>query len=303
MNTETVETKPKKMPAVVYGLSRTEYDLINRISWSKLKIIGKSPAHYRHALLQPEPERSDALILGNATHVSVFEPEEFSSRFAIWREGRRAGKEWEAFKKSNAGRDILTEDQALEVHAIAKAVRDDAPASKYVSGGRAEVSITWTQTLPEFAGMPEMVAECKGRLDFVADCGVLIDLKTARDGSPVGFGRQAATLSYLGQVSWYRDGYEAATGQRLPFKFIVAEKGAPHVVTVVNVPEELLALGRDHHEYGYRTLLRRLALCRAESRYPGYATTEVDLVLPKWALPQDENMDASDLDFGEDHAD
>lgn len=279
----------KLMPAVIHGLTRTEYDLISRTSWSKLKIMGKSPAHYRHALLQPEGERTDALIVGNATHVSVFEPEEFSSRFAVWREGRRAGKDWEAFKKKNAGRDILTEAQALEVHAIAKAVRDDATAGKYVSGGRAEVSLTWTQTLPEFAGMPETVVESKARLDFVG-ADFISDLKTARDASPSRFGSQAWNLDYLGQAAWYVDGYKAATGRELPFFMVAVEKCAPFVTQVYEVTPHLLDMGRER----YRDLLGRWAFCKSEGRWPGYVDGVSELQLPTWAQDNLEDDDLSD---------
>lgn len=292
MNAESIATPAKRMPAVIYGLTRTEYDLINRISWSKLKIMGKSPAHYRHALLQPEGERTDALIVGNATHVSVFEPEDFASRFAVWREGRRAGKEWEAFKKKNAGRDILTEAQALEVHAIAKAVRDDATASKYVSGGRAEVSLTWTQTLPEFAGMPETVVESKARLDFIG-ADFISDLKTARDASPSRFGSQAWNLDYLGQASWYVDGYKAVTGRELPFFMVVVEKTPPFVTQVYEVTAPLLEMGRER----YRDLLGRWAFCKSEGRWPGYVDGLSELQLPKWAGGFDDEEDLTGMDL------
>lgn len=300
MNAETIEAPKSKrlMPAVIHGLSRAEYDLIDKLNWSKLKVLARSPAHYLHALTEPKEEKTDALIEGNATHVSVFEPEDFSRRFAVWREGKRSGKEWQAFKKSNAGRDILTEKQALKVHALSRAVRSDATAARHVSGGRAEVSITWTHALPEFAGMPEMRIESKARLDFVADCGVLVDLKTAQDGSPEAFARQVVNLSYLGQASWYRDGYEAATGRRLPFVFVVVEKTAPHVVTTIRVPERLMELGRNHPKYGYRTLLQRWAFCRSTSKWPGYSPDggELELTLPHWADP-DSGEDAAGLDL------
>lgn len=289
----------KPMPLVIYDLSRREYDEIDRMNWSRLKVLGRSPAHFLHQLTAEEEEQSDALVVGDALHVSVFEPESFARRFAIWNGGRRFGKEWETFCDANKSRSILTTQQAEQVRTIAKAVRSDATAQKYVTGGRGEVTIQWSQTLPAFAGMPETRIDCKARIDFIANAGALVDLKSTKDASPDAFGRQAWTLGYFAQCAWYRDGYEAATGQRLPFKLVAVEKNEPFVVQVYNVPDAVLDLGREH----YRNLLQRYVLCRSESRWPGYAADggELELTLPKRALPFDDEEDLTGMDlvFGE----
>lgn len=282
--------KPTKPAAnVINGLPRTEYDLMPGVNWSRLKWMGKSPAHYRHNLMQPV-ERTDAMVIGNATHVAVFEPEEYRARFAIWDGGRRAGKEWDAFCAANRGRDILTQAQSTEVQIIANAVRNDPVASKYVTGGRGEVTIRWEHELADGWKTP-----AKARPDFVASIGALVDLKTTRDGSPVSFGRQVANLDYLGQCAWYADGYEIATGVRLPFWIVAADNKAPHVVQAYRVTEDQIAIGRTR----YTSLLTQLAHCLATNRWPGYVDGESDLLLPRYAYPDldDETASGSDFDF------
>lgn len=281
MNAEHVPMK-RPMPALIHGLPRAEYDATPGMNWSKLKILGRSPAHFRHALMQPV-ERTEAMVIGNATHVAVFEPEDFRARFAIWDGGARRGKEWTAFQKENRGRDILTQSQADEARIIANAVRNDRHAAKYVSGGRGEVTLRWHRD-----GL-----DCKARPDFVANIGAIVDLKTTKDASPAGFGKQVANLDYLSQCAWYADGYALVTGSRLPFKLIAAEKSAPHVVQVHNVTDELLALGRER----YATLLEQYAKCAADNHWPGYVDGEIDLVLPRWALPSLEEDGTDGLDF------
>lgn len=274
------------MPSIIHGLPREEYDLIDRRNWSRLKKLAKSPAHYLHSLSQKE-ERTDALVLGDATHVATFEPEAFRARFAIWEGGRRAGREWGEFCDANKLRDVLTEEQARQAQIIANTVRNHPKASKLVTGGKSEVTVLWRDE--------ETGVDCKARLDFVANCGALVDLKTTRDASPEAFGRQCVQLGYCGQVAWYADGYAAVTGEHLPFKLVSVEKDAPHVVGVYNVPDFVLELGREH----YRALLQLYVRCRDSSRWPGYGDgEEMELQLPRWALPAlDDDMDADSLDF------
>lgn len=291
-----MNAEARPMRSVYFDLSRPEYDLIDKMNWSRLKVLGRSPAHFLHSLTEPEAERTDAMVMGDALHVATFEPETFARRFAIWSGGRRFGKEWDAFCDANKARSILTEQQAQDVRTIAKAVRADATASRYVNGGRGEVTVTWSRTMPAFADMPEVRIDCKARIDFVANCGALVDLKSTKDASPDAFGRQAFSLGYYAQAAWYADGYEAATGKRLPFVLVAVEKTAPHVVQVYRVPDVVMELGREH----YRNLLQRYVMCRSESRWPGYAADggELELTLPRWAAPaEDEDAGGMDLDF------
>lgn len=294
MNAETIPVAPKRPThAVINGLPREEYDALPLMNWSRLKWMGRSPAHYRHQLMQ-KATRTDAMIVGNATHVATFEPEHFRSRFAVWEGGPRRGKEWTDFKKAHRGSEILTEPQASEAQIIANAVRNSAEAAKYVTGGRGEVTVTWSMVVEGVGSI-----DCKARLDFLAMCGAITDLKTTKDASPSAFGRQVANLDYLGQAAWYADGYRMATGDALEFVIVAAEKFAPHVVQVYRVPEALLAIGRTR----YQALLKRYAECAAASRWPGYVDGVTELVLPQWALPSlDEDVGGFDLDFTQQEA-
>ncbi len=279
-------------PAALSRISFDAYKKSEGVNWSSLKHLLKSPAHYRaHGLMKDSDTTSKKL--GRAVHLAVLEPEKFAASVVVWDGGTRRGKEWEAFKAANAGREILTEDEHADCLAIAAAVRGDVHAARYLTGGAAEQSVAWTHSVPAVAGFPAWSIGMKGRLDYAVPGLAVVDLKSTRDGSLEGFGREVWKYGYHIQCAIYVDGYAAATGETLPAVILAVESAAPHVVTVYRIPDEVLAIGRET----YRDLLSRLHLCRTEDRWPGYSDGEALLTLPRWAAPElsDTEDDAESL--------
>jgi hypothetical protein len=288
---------PKPNPAnasIHFDMPREKYDAIKRMHWSKLKALAKSAAHLRH-LMTEKDEDTEARKLGRVRHIAIFEPERFEEDVAVWEGGRRYGDEWEAFREEHEGKEIIKDEHAQEIRTLANAVRSDATAKKYVSGGRGEVTVLWTHVVPAIAGLPELRIDCKARIDFVANIGALVDVKTTRDASPEGFGRECWRYKHHVQAAMYRDAYEAATGRRLPYFLVAAESTAPYVVQVYRVPDPILEMGQQE----YRALLERYGHCRAESTWPGYFDGEGELALPRWAMPFDEDAGGMGLEFAE----
>lgn len=276
----------------VESLSRAEYDaLADRVNWSSLKHMARSPAHYRQSKATPY-EDTDAKLRGRIAHLAVLEPHRLSVETAVWDGGARRGKDWEAFKSANLGKELVTASMFAECLAMSDAVRSDATARAYLGAGLAEVSMLWAHEVRSMGGLTGYRFECKGRMDFVSEAGAIVDLKTARDASPSGFGREAARLLYHGQAAFYVDGYKSATGRELPFKIIAVEAEPPYVVQVYALTDEQLGLGREL----YRSLLDRLNLCRVERRWGGYVDGETPLALPGWMAPRDED-DVAELDL------
>lgn len=265
---------------VFSGVPWETYQKIDRVNWSSLKHLARSPAHYRAVLTTPI-EDTDAMRLGRATHLATLEPEKFAARWAVWEGGRRYGKEWDAFRKQHEGLEILKQDEHAEVLAMAEAARRDEYAGRYLRGGQAEVAVLW-----QHEGV-----DCKARLDFAADVGAIVDLKTCRDASPEAFGRSAWNLTYYGQAAFYVDGYRAATGKELPYLIVAVESAAPYVVQTYVVPERVLDRGRAL----YRELLEKLAACRRTNHWPGYGQGPMELPVPGWAQVPDEEEDISGL--------
>jgi hypothetical protein len=180
-------------------------------------VVREVPRALRHILLNP-PEDTDPKRLGRATHIAAFEPERFRNSIAMWDGPRRAGKDWEAFKQRNEGKELLTEDQHGKCMAIQKSVREDPVAKQYMQNGRGEVNLAWTTTTIESGAE----FQCKGRIDFDAQ-DAIVDLKTTRDASPDAFARQVFGLRYHTQGAWYSDAYALLTGKRKPYVIVAVE--------------------------------------------------------------------------------
>jgi hypothetical protein len=278
------------MSIIQSRVPREDYYRIEATNISRLKGLLRSPLHYQHLLVHPK--ESDALKLGIATHVTVLEPERFAQDFAIWdrrldngRAAPRNGKAWDAFRELHEGRTILTGDEAADARAIAKAVRFDETANKYLAVGDPEVTMEW-----EIDGRP-----CKGRADWLTTIDgqpVLVGLKTARDCRHMIFGAQAARLGYHLQWAWYHDGFEAITGKRPQMVEVVVESDAPHAVATYIIPNDILEQGRDE----YQRLLLTLKHCEALDEWPGPVTHEEYLTLPTWAYNRTED-DVADLEL------
>lgn len=243
-------------------MTREEYDALPASNWSRLKLIEKSPAHYKYGY----GEDSSGFALGTAAHMAILEPAKFEATYVVF-QGRRAGKAWEAFEYEAlaAGKSILNQKEYDQTIKIRDAVRGNARASRYLQGGAPEVALTWK--LGEFA--------CKGRADYIGEA--IVDLKSTKDASPRSFAYACQRYGYFGQAAWYSDGACLSTGKRRPFVFIAVESTAPYVVQVYTVPEHVLERGREQ----YLTLLGRLDYCTKNNFWGGYSEAEeMDLELP-----------------------
>lgn len=278
---------------------REQYDRIARLNISRLALIDKSPAHFQHGILDAaEGGDTDAMVQGRATHLAVFEPELFRERCVVWEGKVRNGNKWDDFRTRNADKEILTVAMHANAVAIGMAARNSPHALPYLSKGRGELTLVWTHAVKGLAAVPGYEIECKGRIDFEAelDGGTIVDLKTTADASSDGFARTAMNLHYVTKAAWYSDGYELASGgKRLPYAIVAVETKAPWAVQVYRVPEELIDLGRSK----YREWLDRYAFCRAKNHWPAYAEGPVDLTLPPWAYPSEDDPAGLGIDISQ----
>jgi PDDEXK-like domain of unknown function (DUF3799) len=264
-------------------MPREEYDAIQAISITRLKELRRSPQHYQYALAHPTD--SAAMTLGIATHTAVLEPERFIHDFAIWdrktdsgRAAPRNGKWWDAFQLEHQGKTLLTESEGLIALEIAKAVRFDAIANKYLALGDPEVSLTWMLESRPAKGRVDWLTTIEGRK-------TLVGLKTSRDCRHFAFGAQAARLGYHLQWAFYYDAFEAITGKPPHMVEIVVESEPPHAVATYLIPDDIIEQGREE----YQTLLRTLAHCEESGEWPGPVPTEEYLTLPTWAYEREED--------------
>lgn len=261
-------------PNIYYNLSAENYHKSDGISKSGLDQFRKSPAHYKH-WLTAEREETPAMRIGTLTHMSVFQPELYADRVVIAPIVDRRTKEgksiWEQFKIENEGKDIITHDEASQIHAMTQSVRQHPVVKKLLNTGAAEVSL--------FAKIDGILM--KGRLDYVTN-ETILDLKTTEDATPAGFARSVANYRYHVQAAHY-----LALGKELGmnltrFLFIAVEKEAPYAVAVYELDTADLMMAEAERQ----KQIAMLGNCIAFDSWPSYPSEIKTLSLPKWATSQ-----------------
>ncbi|WP_456392767.1 PD-(D/E)XK nuclease-like domain-containing protein [Nitratifractor sp.] len=253
-------------------MTNEEYHDAPGISSSDFRLLELSPLHLEHKELFAL--EGDALKLGTLVHALVLEPESFEERFAVETfEGCDLNKNSKAYKEARAAwlesvgdRTVVPLD--LWQKAEAMATRVLAIAGNLLSDGIAEESF--------FVDDSEFGVRRKCRPDYLRDDGVLIDLKTTRDGSPHEFAKSIAAFGYARQMAYYADTLRMAGREVSACIIVTVDTTAPFMVRVYRLDDESLESGRQN----YRRLLEEW------KRYQetGRAKVIWPIGLPAWAL-------------------
>lgn len=268
---------------LVDGLPNREYHSHDSLSASGLKILAtQTPAHYRHRM--DNPQHKGIFDVGTATHSLVLEDDHSliaSLEFDDWR--TKAAREARDAAYADGLIPLLEKD-----YLVVKAMRDSVAAHPVarlaLTGGKAEQSLFWEHDTGT-------ALRCRpDKLDLDSPIGPLVcDLKTTANADPRKFGKTAFDFGYHQQDPHYRDGVQKVTGQRPSFLFILVEKQSPFLVSVVELDEEAISLGRRMNSRAIGTYNR----CRESGEWPGYEPSD-PIRLPLWAVKMtEESLDAS----------
>jgi len=235
------------------------------ISYSRMKHMLVSPAMYQLKLQRPMQE-TDALRVGRMLHTTVLEPHLVNSEFAIWRDGRRQGGEWDLFRLTCGNKTIITEPQMACVEGMSEALMNmaDFPLDVWLSGvkgqnGGADIapalkehSLFWVD---EETGL-----QCKARPDAMtlAMNALVGDLKSARSAAVDQFVFDIFKFRYDMQAAHYLAGVKAVYGIDARFAFFAVEKEEPHVAQTFLMSPDALAHGERHRRYCLRMIKRCL---------------------------------------------
>jgi len=231
--------------------SREEYDRLEGVNHSTLKLMGKSPAHYK-AALDRKSKSTPAMRFGSIVHGTLLEPllEHYVERPAGMSFTTKEGKEW----KAKQTLPILSEDEAVDVQRIFQSVWRHDAAKNLLIKSEHEVS---AQEYYQDSGIL-----LKGRLDMLCiQDEWVIDLKTTDDASDLAFAYSCKKYGYFEQAAFYVDLVRAKK-----FFFIAVEKEAPYAVNVFECDTQAIAMGR----MIYRENLRRLKECQEANDFPAY---------------------------------
>lgn len=235
------------------------------VRFSRLKLMGKSPAHY----ITGNGEETGPMRKGSALHAFLLGQTE---KIAVYRDGVRNPKsaKWIEFRAEHAGKHLLIPSEFETADKMRQSVERHDRAMELLAGTR-ETRITWTLAGRACAGTPDVV-------QLRADGSkVLVELKTAQSSAPDLFRWQARKLAYHAQVAWYARGLEMALAYKpgpVVEQYIVAvESSAPYPVTVFRVTDALRTAG----ERQARCWLEQLLVCERTGTWPGYVDCDVDM--------------------------
>lgn len=243
------------------------------LSVSGAKLLLRAPKLFRYR--QDHPEHKDVFDFGSAAHrlvlgvgpeIKVIEADDWRTKTA--REARDEARAHGAIP-------LLAKDHR-KVQAMADELSTHTLAMRLLSEGQPEVS---AYSVDEQTGVVR-----RGRCDWLTE-SIITDFKTARSAEPNEFVRSAINYGYHMQQAWYLDLFTSLGHSAEAFAFIVQEQEPPHLVTVVELPAELVEVGRARNQRA----LERFRDCTQSGIWPGYIPDDTFARpdSPAWALRED----------------
>jgi len=239
------------------GIPEEDYHALGYVSNSYLSRLNKCPAAAKVPM-----EETPTLLLGRAVHSYVLEGDAvFFERFVVAPECDRrtiVGKEaWANFIEESDGKTPITQKDFINIYQMNESVRAHPFAAELLADGIAETTAIWKDKKTGIT--------CKCRPDWTTSEGnFLVDLKTTKDSGEYGFGKSVSTYRYFQQNSFYKKGYEIASGTKVEaFVFIAVEKEFPFRT-------EIYTLDSDYVEWGDAEVARLMQIeadCRRKGHY------------------------------------
>jgi len=265
-------------PGIYDGVPFEEYCAWGACHYSGLKLMGKTAAHARHAMMNPT-EPTDDMEIGTATHTAILEPTRFAEQYAKAPPCDRRTKIGRAlyaeFQDLHDGKKILADDDYQCAAGMLSSARTPGTLAERIlsAPGKNERSFVWID--------PDTGLPCKGRTDGMRiwERGTLVfDLKTAKSAELKAFSREVINRDYHAQASFYLDGLATLCDVQRRFAWIVLEKTPPYLTTVREPSYGMLASGRRL----YRRWLAEFKACAESGVWPGYPDRIEEIDLPSW---------------------
>ena len=260
-------------PTLIPDMTNRAYHGHQALGSTSLKTLAtRTPAHYKPE--QKNPKTPDVFNIGTAAHSLILEDD--TSQFVVVDAANWLTKDAKSAKaEALAGGLVpLLTKEFEQVKAMRDSVMRDERALVALTGHKAEQSVFWEED--------DLALKCR---PDAWQPGKLWDLKTTINADPNEFGKTAHNYGYHQSNAHYVDGVKALTGEELPFCFILVEKTAPYLVSVVELDWEAVNLGRALNDRAKRIYRE----CAATNTWPGYAPAE-PVSLPMWAVYESEDL-------------
>lgn len=279
----------------VYELIKAEdYHKLNACSSSRLGKLRRSAEHCLESM--QGHTRTDDMVLGDAGHLFILQPELVESRYIVPElccaikkgDGELCGKngvyehegEWYCGTHKpkgeliGSGRDRLTQDQCDKCVGMRdRVLRHPRARDLFETEGPRELSLVWVDKETDLL--------CKARIDkFNIATGTFVDLKTTPDARRKAFAKKIFAFSYFIQAPFYLDGGAAHGIDASNFIFVPVEKTPPFTPHVFNVVPRVMDAGRKL----MRELMQTYAQCLDTGNWPGYGDNIEDIDLNDWDM-------------------
>lgn len=241
------------------------------LSVSGAKVLLKAPALFRWQ--QDHPVHKDVFDFGSAAHALVLGRGMESIYVAPFDDWKTKAAQVEKATGRADGLSVILPSDWLIVCDMADQLASHSKAMELLADGEPEVSA--------YAPDDETGVLRRCRFDLLGT-GLLTDYKTTICSEPREFVRSAARFGYHMQHPWYLDLARDLGHPARGFVFIAQEKAAPYLVTVIELPPELVLAGRERNA----AALQRFRDCREIDLWPGYVPSDriATADAPAWAL-------------------
>ncbi|MDN5726842.1 MAG: PD-(D/E)XK nuclease-like domain-containing protein [Propionibacteriales bacterium] len=241
------------------------------LSVSRLKTLIQpgGPARFAWDRTHPRGDRPE-FDFGHAAHALVLGAGAPLHRLSYDDMRSKAAKE-EASTARAKGAVPLKPKEYDQVVEMAAAI-ESTPGAQAALAGEPEVSA--------FRQDDESGLWLRARFDVLGDHH-LGDYKTAVSADPDTFARKAYEFGYDMQAAHYLATAVAlgAVPADAPFRFVVQEKTAPYLVSVIELDQSYLEIGTER----VRRAIDLYAACVAAGDWPGYPADVVTVGPPRWA--------------------
>lgn len=263
---------------VVYCQPDPEYRKAEGQSQSHIKMILRSPAHYK-AAQRRSFITSSVMTIGTATHCKTLEGDKtFEAQYVKKPDDikytTKEGRDWRDAQKrktilANDGRDRQWDSVVGMTDALRQFEWFNPSQKDYRKFN--EVSIYWKDY-----GIP-----CKARLDRIVhtpDETIVLDLKTTDSVSVDKFQSKMVDLGYDFQAAWYSHAAKLIYKKPVRFIFVAIERNDPHAIALFEATPEILLEARYKNEMA----LKRLKECLISNEWPTVQPTLKMLEYPRW---------------------
>lgn len=246
-------------------ISNEEYQIAKGLSYSGLKRLAISPAHYK----TPKEYKSDPIF--NAVHMAILEPERFDAQVITVGDRRKKENKAKILEAEEKCLIVLRDDELETCLELRRSVERSVKARALCSLGVNEKS---------FFGAHELGFRTKCRPDALWEkAGVIVDLKGFYDLRTDNIERQIYRMQYHWQAAWYQDVMFQATGQRFGFLHVFYEASPPYGIRIVALHEAALEKAREE----YKPLTQLYAECLEKNEWPSYSDEIAEVGLPSFA--------------------